>query len=211
MAETLIRQGGATRFTQAVASLAASAGDRARLAELTPPGQINLRGRPSDPRFVRTVGAVLGCVLPLNANTVTSAAEVTVLWLGPDEWLLVTNPGEETALIGRLREALGDIHAAVTDVTGNRTRLRLSGPGARETLMKGCSLDLHPRELPPRPVRPDPAGPWRHHPAPDRRRPHIRHLPAPLLLRIYVDVAERRGGGIPALEILSYQRGRPCR
>ena len=93
MADTLIRQGGATRFTQAVAALAASAGDRVRLAELTPPGQINLRGRPSDPRFVRTVGAVLGCVLPLNANTVTSAAEVTVLWLGPDEWLLVTNPG----------------------------------------------------------------------------------------------------------------------
>ena len=149
MAETLIRQGGATRFTQAVASLAPSAGDRVRLAELTPPGQINLRGRPSDPRFVRTVGAVLGCVLPLNANTVTSAAEVTVLWLGPDEWLLVTNPGEEAALIGRLREALGDIHAAVTDVTGNRTRLRLSGPGARETLMKGCSLDLHPRSFRP--------------------------------------------------------------
>src|SRR3954454_16588182 len=149
MADTLIRQGGATRFTQAVASLAPSAGDRVRLAELTPPGQINLRGRPYDPRFVRTVGAVLGCVLPLSANTVTSAAEVTVLWLGPDEWLLVTNPGEETALVGRLREALGDIHAAVTDVTGNRTRLRLSGPVARETLMKGCSLDLHPRSFRP--------------------------------------------------------------
>ena len=132
-----------------MAALASSAGDRVRLAELTPPGQINLRGRPSDPRFVRTVGAVLGCVLPLNANTVTSAAEVTVLWLGPDEWLLVTPPGEETALIGRLREALSDIHAAVTDVTGNRTRLRLSGPGARETLMKGCSLDLHIRSSAP--------------------------------------------------------------
>src|SRR5689334_25427484 len=125
MADTLIRQGGATRFTQAVAALAPSAGDRARLVELTPPGQINLRGRPSDPRFVRTVGAVLGCVLPLNANTVTSASNVTVLWLGPDEWLLVTPPGEESALITDLREALGDVHAAVTDVTGNRAQFRL--------------------------------------------------------------------------------------
>ena len=64
----------------------------------------------------RAVGAVLGCVLPINANTVTSAAEVTVLWLGPDEWLLVTNPGEEAALIGRLREALGDIDELGPDV-----------------------------------------------------------------------------------------------
>ncbi|UEM03155.1 hypothetical protein JL101_024805 [Skermanella rosea] len=142
MADTLLRRGGAERFTQAVATLVGGPG--LGLVELTPPGQINLRGRPSDPRFVRTVGAVLGCVLPLSANTVTSAADVTVLWLGPDEWLLVTPPGEETALVARLREALGDLHAAVTDVTGNRTRLRLSGPGARETLMKGCSLDLHP-------------------------------------------------------------------
>ena len=146
MAETLIRQGGATRFTQAVAALAANAGDRVRLAELTPPGQINLRGRPSDPRFVRTVGAVLGCVLPLNANTVTSAAEVTVLWLGPDEWLLVTNPGEETALVGRLREALGDIHAAVTDVTV----LALSGstqPRTAPTVRTKRGSDGRPRRL----------------------------------------------------------------
>ncbi|EWY42671.1 sarcosine oxidase subunit gamma [Skermanella stibiiresistens SB22] len=147
MADTLLRRGGAERFTQAVAALSPAAGPR--LAELTPPGQINLRGRPSDPKFVRTVGGVLGCVLPLSANTVTSAADVTVLWLGPDEWLLVTPPGVETALVARLREALGDLHAAVTDVTGNRTRLRLSGPNARETLMKGCALDLHPASFKP--------------------------------------------------------------
>ena len=76
MADTLLRRGGAERFAQAVAALAGGSG--LRLAELTPPGQINLRGRPSDPKFVRTVGAVLGCVLPLSANTVTSAADVTV-------------------------------------------------------------------------------------------------------------------------------------
>ena len=149
MADTLIRRGAAARFIPAIAELPPAPANRLRLAELVPPGQIDLRGRPSDPRFVRTVGAVLGCVLPLNANTVTSASNVTVLWLGPDEWLLVTPPGDEEDLIARLRDALGDVHAAVTDVTGNRAQLRLSGPGARETLLKGCSLDLHPSHFRP--------------------------------------------------------------
>lgn len=58
------------------------------LAELTPPGMVALRGNPSDERFVRAAGSVLACVLPLSANTVTSARDVTVLWLRPDEWLV---------------------------------------------------------------------------------------------------------------------------
>lgn len=124
-------------------------GDELVLVELEPPGQINLRGNPSDPRFLRAAGSVLDCLLPVGPNTVQSAAETTVLWLGPDEWLVLTRPGAEAAMIGRLRDALGDVHAAVTDVTGNRTRLRLAGRHARDVLAKGCSLDLHPRRFRP--------------------------------------------------------------
>ncbi len=149
LAATPTRAGAVARLAPTVAALPAAGATGLVLAELVPPGPIDLRGYAGDPRFARAVGTVLGCVLPLNANTVQSASDVTVLWLGPDEWLVVTPPGAETDLIARLRETLGDIHAAVTDVTGNRTRLRLSGPGARETLMKGCSLDLHPRSFRP--------------------------------------------------------------
>ncbi len=39
--------------------------------------------------------------------------------------------------------------AAVTDVSGNLARLRLSGDHARDVLAKGCSLDLHPRQFQP--------------------------------------------------------------
>ena len=35
--------------------------------------------------------------------------------------------------------------ATVTDVSAQRTTLRLTGSRARDLLAKGCSLDLHPR------------------------------------------------------------------
>ncbi|WGF89025.1 sarcosine oxidase subunit gamma [Marinivivus vitaminiproducens] len=126
-----------------------SDGEDLLLAELVPPGMIALRGVAGDERFVRSAGSVLDCVLPLGANTVTSAQAVTVLWLGPDEWLIVTAPGAETAMIARLRTALDGVFSAVVDVTGNRARLRLSGARARDVLAKGMSLDLHPRAFKP--------------------------------------------------------------
>ncbi len=149
MAEALARLGAASRLAPALPELPAHGAADLLLAELVPPGQVNLRGDPTDGRFARAAGAVLGCVLPTDANTVRSAADVTVLWLGPDEWLVLTQPGAEGQVIRRLREAVSGLHAAVTDVTGNRALLRLSGPGARETLMKGCGLDLHPRAFRP--------------------------------------------------------------
>lgn len=149
MASALPRSGAVARFAPAFATMPDRGPDELVLAELVPPGQIDLRGDPGDTRFARAVGTVLGCLLPLNANTVQSATDVTVLWLGPDEWLVLTQAGAETEIAARLREALRDLNAAVTDVTGNRARLRLSGPGAREVLLKGCGLDLHPRSFRP--------------------------------------------------------------
>jgi sarcosine oxidase subunit gamma len=147
MANALPRIGAVARFTSAVTALPSSEG--LQLAELEPPGQVNLRGNPSDPRFLRAAGSVLNCLLPVGPNTVQSTDDITVLWLGPDEWLVLTAPGGETDLIERLRTALADVHAAVTDVSGNRARLRLSGPHAREVLAKGCGLDLHPSRFKP--------------------------------------------------------------
>ena len=70
-----------------------------------------------------------------------------MLWLGPDEWLVVGPPDGETALESQLHDALGD-HAgrvAIVDVSANRTTLELRGPRVRELLEFGCPIDLHPR------------------------------------------------------------------
>src|SRR3546814_1606758 len=99
--------------------------------------KLNLRGDPADRAFMAAAGNALDMVLPTEPDTTTASGGVTALWLGPDEWLLTSAPGEETRLATRLREALADIHAAVVDVTETSTVIRLSGRWARDVLEIG--------------------------------------------------------------------------
>ena len=108
-------------------------------------GHVNLRGDAGNDIFLKAVEGVLGCSLPVTPNTVAENANHMVLWLGPDEWLIVTTPDGESAIAASLEAALGDMHSSVTDVTGGQTIIRLSGSKARDLLAKGCPLDLHPR------------------------------------------------------------------
>ena len=120
-----------------------SLGERAFL------GHVNLRGDPEDAAFLDAVQGVLGVGLPTEPNTVAEGDGVGALWLGPDEWLLITPPSLETQLDEALREALDDTFAAVTDVSGGQIVISIQGSHARDVLAKGCSLDLHPRVFSP--------------------------------------------------------------
>lgn len=145
----------ATLFVRRRSALQDHAASMARGAVLGPRGvalkelphlaQITLRGDPGDANFTGAVRAALGFDLPLAANTVTASADISVLWLGPDEWLVVGAPDSETDLIARLNAVLKGQHVSVVDVTANRTVLELSGPSARGVLEKACGLDLGPR------------------------------------------------------------------
>ena len=107
-------------------------------------GLVNLRGRSGNRSFMSAVKKALKLALPTEANTTASAGDVTIAWLGPDEWLVITpDAGPETA--AKLRKALADRQAAVTDVSESRTCVQISGPRAREAIAKGCPIDLHPR------------------------------------------------------------------
>jgi sarcosine oxidase, subunit gamma len=120
-----------------------------RLAERQGLGKIDLRGDPQDRAFMAAVGRVLDLLLPGEAGTSAAKAQIAALWLGPDEWL-VTCPADEVPLLqSSLREALADVHAAVTEVTDGRVAFRVAGPSARDVLAKGCPLDLHPRAFAP--------------------------------------------------------------
>ena len=72
-----------------------------------------------------------------------------ILWLGPDEWLIVTPVGEQGAMETALGAALAGQHVSVVDTTDARTMIRIHGAHARDVLMKGCPLDLHPRAFGP--------------------------------------------------------------
>lgn len=119
-----------------------------RLAELPFLAQVNVRLDGKGPA-ADAVGLALGLQLPLEPNTVVHAGDVTVVWLGPDEWLVVGLRGTERDLESRISAAAGDEPVSVTDVSAQRTTLLVGGPRARDLLAHGCSLDLHPRAFGP--------------------------------------------------------------
>ncbi|MEZ0292488.1 MAG: sarcosine oxidase subunit gamma [Solirubrobacteraceae bacterium] len=130
-------------------AFAAAASDAVRLVERPFLAQVGVRvfgarsGAP-DPAGLSAAEAALGFPLPAEPNTVADAGGTDALWLGPDEWLVVSAPGSEAALEAELAEALAGL-GSVVDLSANRTAVQVAGPRARDVLAKGCALDLHPR------------------------------------------------------------------
>ncbi|MDX3529224.1 sarcosine oxidase subunit gamma family protein [Streptomyces sp. ID05-39B] len=147
MAETALTAPLRSPLSQVADRLAAathSSGGAIRLAELPFLAQLNVR-LDAKGAAAAAVGLAMDLQLPLQPNTVVRAGKLTVLWLGPDEWLLVGPPGSEGDLESRIREAARDEPVSVTDVSAQRTTLLVTGPRARDLLAHGCPLDLHPR------------------------------------------------------------------
>jgi sarcosine oxidase, subunit gamma len=82
--------------------------------------QVSVRGEPQ-PGF------------PVEPGTTAVVDARTVLWLGPDEWLV---------LDGREEDYPGA--AAAVDVSANRVALELSGEDAAGILTTGCSVEVEP-------------------------------------------------------------------
>jgi sarcosine oxidase subunit gamma len=110
---------------------------------------INIRGNSSDPAFTAAVKTATGVDLPVKANTVNTAGETSILWLGPNEWWVVTAPDRSDTLVPALRQAFQGLHTAVVDVSESRTVITVTGPKARDLLARGMSIDLHLRVFTP--------------------------------------------------------------
>jgi sarcosine oxidase, subunit gamma len=138
-------------FAATFAKVAIASTGAVSLAELPFLAQLDLRADPADATLLARLGTVVGVHLPTTPNhaVATDDGERHVLWLGPDEWLIIDRPGTETLLEERLRSALEGGRGSVVDVSANRTTIRLAGPAAREVLEGGCSIDLHPRAFGP--------------------------------------------------------------
>lgn len=110
-------------------------------------GYVNLRGDAGDATFPAAVKGVLGVSLPVAPNTIAEGEDVTVCWMGPDEWLVILRPGAQTRCVADLSQALEHLHASAVDTTGGYTLVNVAGARRRELLAKGCTLDLHPRSF----------------------------------------------------------------
>ena len=110
---------------------------------------VNLRLDPGDAEVLAAVHQVIGGQLPHTPNTTADAGAIRAIWLGPDEWLLLAEPGASGSLESELQSALAGRFASVVDITAGQTVIRLSGPSTLDVLARGCALDLHPSVFPP--------------------------------------------------------------
>jgi sarcosine oxidase subunit gamma len=115
------------------------------MRDLGSPALLNLRLDPSQRAAVEAVGAALGLTLPEMGRAAVAGGTVAYR-LGPDEWWIATD-GPAADLEARLRAALGEVHAAVTEIGEGWSQIEVSGPCARDLLAKGCPLDFHPRRF----------------------------------------------------------------
>jgi len=106
-------------------------------------GHINIRGSIENAKFKRASQQVLGTDLPTDSNTFVEKGDNTILWLGPNEWLVITPEAMLSELVEKLDAALGNTFSAVNDISGGNTIIELSGDKAQALLLKGCPLDLH--------------------------------------------------------------------
>ena len=79
---------------------------------------------------------------PPDPNTAATWNERAVLWLGPDEWLVVGEASSEGSIERELQDALAGHDQSVVDVSANRIVIELTGGPA--LLASGCGLDLDP-------------------------------------------------------------------
>ena len=106
--------------------------------------QYILRGLIEDSAFTSAVKTILDIDLPATANTVAHSEGLTVCWMSPDQWLLITNEPQYSNKFSMLAGALEDVFASINDVSSGQTIINLSGDKANEVLTKGTTLDVHP-------------------------------------------------------------------
>jgi sarcosine oxidase subunit gamma len=92
------------------------------------------------------VEAAYGVALP-ESSRVAQGAAVSFIGYGPGQWLAVSESLGAESLARELGQKLKGL-ASVSDQSGGRTVLRISGPRARDVLAKGLPIDLDPRAFP---------------------------------------------------------------
>lgn len=102
---------------------------------------INLRGEGN--AFTDALYRVAKLHLP-KANRVQTQEGFSLFWLGPNEYFLTGPEKSKEEITTQLRMSLGSTHYALTDLSESRTILRIEGEKARDVLIRGMSIDLHP-------------------------------------------------------------------
>ena len=102
-----------------------------------------LRGREA---ALTAASGALGFVLPQTPCRSASLGDRHALWLGPDEWLILSAADDGLAIT--LEAAMGAHPHSLVEVTHRQIGLVLDGPKVEDVLANGCPLDVALRSFP---------------------------------------------------------------
>jgi sarcosine oxidase subunit gamma len=120
-----------------------AAGTGVTFAEATIVSAWNVQGGAERRPFLAEAQMRFGVSLPVDSNTTAKTDTLTVLWLGPGSWLLLSRNGARLGDFGACRDALNKVSGALFDVSDSRVAWTISGTHAPTVLAKGCPLDFH--------------------------------------------------------------------
>lgn len=118
--------------------------DSAAISRLDNIGRAVLRCREAD---IVLASVRLGIELPRNACRSEHWGELSALWLGPDEWLLV-NSAPAVHWINDIEARLDGLLHSLVDVSHRQIALALRGGHVETVLATGCALDLSNKVFP---------------------------------------------------------------
>lgn len=105
--------------------------------------KLNLRGNSKDKDFLSKTGTILETLIPLDPNTKISNTKFQVIWLSPNEWIInFFNNDIFIKIHNQLNDQLNPEKTSVTDISENKTVIRVVGNKSVELLRKFMILDI---------------------------------------------------------------------
>lgn len=116
--------------------------------EMAPQGMITLRGDLSSSPMRKAATGAGGGAMPEQRQACVGDDGRGILWMSPDELLVLLPYAEVPGALGEMTERLSGHHALAVDVSDARASFELRGNGVREILAKLAPADLSPEALP---------------------------------------------------------------
>ena len=113
----------------------------AKIEEFGPLGMITLRGDLTSKTLQKAAAGVAGVAFP-NVRKAACDGERGLLWMSPDELMVLCPYADVTGNLAQLQTSLGSEHALAVNVSDARAVFRVSGASAREVMAKLSPVDL---------------------------------------------------------------------
>lgn len=109
-------------------------------------GMISLKGDFESESFEKIITENLNISLPKVRN-ISTAKNLSIIWMAPDELLLLVEDDEVEQYIKSLEESLSGWHYLLANVSDARVIFNLKGKGVCEVLAKGTPTDMSVFEI----------------------------------------------------------------